>query len=216
MVIGISGMISTGKSTLVESLKNTYPTSLHLVEFEEDDEVFNTFLRWFYEKKENLTIGFQSYIVENHSSKFEKILSIFENEHLDPKKDFIFLDRFSVEHYIFAHVNLQSKAPYYLEAYDAMFDVIIRGNEIPDHAIFLDCSFEVFKQRLFSRGRDVEINNWEKNKNYFEILHAVYKPLFIKLCTKYNIPYTIIETDKLSADQTLAKAKEILENLKRS
>ncbi|CRH45571.1 Uncharacterised protein [Mycoplasmopsis arginini] len=45
MIIGISGMIAAGKSSLSEKLVEHYPNSLLLHEFEENDEVFNTFLK---------------------------------------------------------------------------------------------------------------------------------------------------------------------------
>lgn len=215
MIIGISGMISSGKTTLVNQLKDVFPKSLFLKEFEEDDEVFNTFLKWFYEKKENLTIGFQSYIVENHSNKFEKLLHLYNDSKLKPENDHIFLDRFSIEHYIFAHVNLQSKSKYYLEAYDALFDVMIKGNEIPDHAIFLDVNFDVFQERLFKRGREVEVKNWNKNKDYFYKLQSIYKKLFEKLCKRFQIPYTIIDTNNLSADEVLNTTLHTIKNIKK-
>ncbi|MGV2393628.1 UNVERIFIED_CONTAM: deoxynucleoside kinase [Campylobacter lari] len=45
MIIGISGMIGAGKSTLSKNLAAEFPDSLMLEEFEEDNEVFNTFLK---------------------------------------------------------------------------------------------------------------------------------------------------------------------------
>ncbi|MGV2393630.1 UNVERIFIED_CONTAM: deoxynucleoside kinase [Campylobacter lari] len=45
MLIGISGMISSGKSTLTKKLHEYYKGSKQLKEFEENDEVFNTFLK---------------------------------------------------------------------------------------------------------------------------------------------------------------------------
>ena len=39
MVVGISGMIAAGKSSLTEKLHKYYDKSLLLHEFEEDDEV---------------------------------------------------------------------------------------------------------------------------------------------------------------------------------
>lgn len=109
MIIGVSGMIAAGKSSLAEKLAKHYKKSIMLHEFEENDDVFNTFLDWLYQNKPNLTIGFQSYIVENHSAKFADVIKEFNEKKLDKIKDHIFLDRFSVEHYIFAKLILSKK-----------------------------------------------------------------------------------------------------------
>ncbi|MBN0919468.1 deoxynucleoside kinase [[Mycoplasma] gypis] len=211
MIIGISGMISSGKSSLSEKLHKEYKTSKMLIEFDEDDEVFNTFLKWLYEKKPDLTIGFQSYIVESHSTKFNKVIDDYQAQGLNPKKDHIFLDRFSLEHYIFAKINLMQKGKRYLEAYDALFEHLITEHELPDLAIFLDINFETFKKRIFQRGRKSEIDNWEKNIDYFKILHESYLATFEELAKKYNLKYEVIDTNNLTEQEVLAKAKEIIE-----
>lgn len=71
MIIGISGMISSGKSTLVKKLSNYYPNSAYIEEFSENDPVFNTFLRWCYEKQPNTDIAFQSFLVESLTDSFQ-------------------------------------------------------------------------------------------------------------------------------------------------
>ncbi|WP_027120653.1 deoxynucleoside kinase [Mycoplasmopsis lipofaciens] len=212
MVIGISGMISSGKSTLTGKLVKYFPKSLMLKEYEEDDEVFNTFLKWLYQKQPNLTIGFQSYVVENHTSKLTECFQNFDNLGYKHKENFIFLDRFSIEHYIFANVNLKAKGQRYLEAYDALFENLITDEETPDLAIYLDMSFDTFKNRLFSRGRQVEIDNWNKNETYFKELYDLYKPLFINQAKKYNLDYVIINTDNLSEKEVFEETVKVINN----
>ncbi len=90
MLIGISGMISSGKSTLTSKLHKHFKTSLMLKEYAEDSEVFNTFLKWLYEKQPNLTIGFQSYVVENHTTKLGELISEFNQQNKDWHTDHIF------------------------------------------------------------------------------------------------------------------------------
>lgn len=214
MLIGISGMISSGKSTLTNKLLNYYSqknTTLMLEEFKEDDEVFNTFLKWLYEKQPNLTIGFQSFVVENHTTKLNELLTEFKKQNLDPKLNHIFLDRFSIEHYIFAHVILKEKGQKYLDGYDALFSQLITQDETPDLAIYLDMSFDTFKKRLFARGRQVEIDNWELNHDYFLELHTNYKQVFLRQAEKYHLNYEIIETDNLTEADVFEKAKEIIQ-----
>ncbi|AXE60682.1 deoxyguanosine kinase [[Mycoplasma] phocae] len=211
MIIGISGMIAAGKSSLSEKLHKHYKDSYMLHEFEEDDEVFNTFLKWLYEKKPNLTIGFQSYIVENHSAKFIEMLKKFKYEKQDLIKKHIFLDRFSVEHYIFAKLILKEKEPRYLEAYDALFEKLISKSELPNLAIFLDINFDTFKKRIFERGRNSEIENWDNNYDYFKKLHDNYLTIFKEISNKFNLNYIIIDTNNLTEDQVLEKAIAIID-----
>lgn len=210
MLIGISGMISSGKSTLTKKLTNHFKSSVMLEEFEENNEVFNTFLKWLYEKKPNLTMGFQTYVVENHTTKLHELIDEFNLLAKDWNTDHIFLDRFSIEHYIFAHVNLKPKGKNYLEGYDALFEHLITKDETPDLAIYLDMSWDSFKKRLFERGRKVEIDNFYTNETYFKNLFKLYKSLFEKQAKKYNLKYVVINTDELTENEVFKRALEII------
>ena len=212
MIIGISGMIAAGKSSLSEKLHKYYKTSIMLHEFEEDDEVFNTFLKWLYENKPNLTIGFQSYIVENHSSKFAEILTKFKSMKLDEIRDHIFLDRFSVEHYIFAKLILSKKESKYLKAYDALFAKLITKSELPNFSIFLDISFDTFKKRIFQRGRESEINNFSENYEYFKNLHENYFKIFKEIAKRFKLQYYIIDTNNKTEEEVFLEAINIIDN----
>ncbi|PZW01405.1 deoxynucleoside kinase [Metamycoplasma auris] len=209
MIIGISGMISAGKSVLANRLNEHYKNSLILHEFDDNDEVFNTFLKWLYEKKENLTIAFQTYIIENHTDKFSKIFN--ELQLMPPKNRHLFLDRFSVEHYIFAKLILEDKNPKYLEAYDAMFEKLITKEELPDLVIFLDIDFETFQKRIFERGRKEEVDNWDLNLEYFKKLHANYYKIFKKLAERFQLNFRVIDTNKLSKEEVLKEAIKIID-----
>ncbi|AZG68821.1 deoxynucleoside kinase [Mycoplasma struthionis] len=211
MVIGISGMIAAGKSSLAEKLHKHYKSSFMLHEFDEDDEVFNTFLKWLYEKKPNLTIGFQTYIAENHSAKFAEIMDKYHEANLNYAKDHVFLDRFSLEHYIFAKLILLEKSEKYLEAYDALFEKLVTSEELPNLAIYLDISFDTFKKRIFERGRETEVDNWDENYEYFKNLHANYLKIFKEIAQRFNLNYIIIDTNNLTEEQVFDKALEIIE-----
>ncbi|MBU4690217.1 deoxynucleoside kinase [Mycoplasma sp. ES3157-GEN-MYC] len=211
MVIGISGMIGSGKSTLAKGLNNHYKNSILLEEFEENDPVFNTFLRWFYEQKQNIDIGFQSFIIESLSDSFQKCVNKFNENKLNWKTDHIFLDRFNLEHYIFAVMTLKSKKPKYLKGFDAMFRNLIDPNENPDLAIYIDINFDTFKERITKRGRKSEIDNYEQNEEYFKELHALYKDLFVNLMKSFNIPFAVIDSNGKNDIQILGEAIEIIE-----
>lgn len=210
MLIGISGMIGSGKSTLTKKLTNHYKTSMALKEFEDDDEVFNQFLKWLYNKTPNLTIGFQSYVVENHTSKLAALFEEFKSLNKKHSQDHIFLDRFSIEHYIFASVNLTSQK--YMDGYDSLFSHLITQEETPDLAIYLDMSFDTFKKRLFERGRQVEIDNYDLNEEYFKNLHSVYKSIFEKQAQKFKMDYIILDTNNMDETEVFNKVVDIIEN----
>ncbi|QCZ36803.1 deoxynucleoside kinase [Mycoplasma nasistruthionis] len=217
MLIGISGMISSGKSTLSKKLIEHYEGhSLLIDEFTQNDEVFNTMLKWFYEKKPNLELSFQTYVVEHHMENVRKHLDKFDQMGLDSKNDFLFLDRFGAEHYVFAMVNFKNLPEKTMKAYDALFNELITPSELPEFAIFLDVSYENFKNRLFKRGRDVEIENYEKNETYFKELYDVYKDTYIKVVEKYKINYAILDTNDLTEDQVLEEAVKLIEAYKAS
>ncbi|MBU4693653.1 deoxynucleoside kinase [Mycoplasma zalophidermidis] len=211
MLIGISGMIGSGKSVLTKKLMTHYKSSMLLKEFEEDDEVFNQFLEWLYNKTPNLTIGFQSYVVENHTSKLADLFDEFNKLDKKHNKDHIFLDRFSIEHYIFASVNLSSKGPKYMKGYDSLFTHLITKDETPDLAIYLDMTFETFKKRLFSRGRNVETDNYAANEAYFRELHSVYRQTFERQAKKFNMDYIILDTNNMTEQEVFEATIKIIE-----
>ncbi|WLP85626.1 deoxynucleoside kinase [Mycoplasma seminis] len=214
MLIGVSGMISSGKSTLTNKLLKHFSNSVLLEEYSEQDEVFNTMLKWFYENRPNLDISFQAYVVENHIANVDKTIAKFHELGFKDDKDYIFLDRFSAEHYVFASVNLKKLSPKAMKAYSALFRELVSKNELPEFAIFLDVSYENFEKRLFERGREVEIENYEANKAYFKELYSVYKDTFLKIAKQYNIKYAIIDTNNLSEDEVFTQAVSLIEDFK--
>lgn len=214
MVVAISGMIGCGKSTLSKELNHYYANSILVEEFANDDPVFNYFLKWLYEKEPNIDIAFQSYIIESLTESFLKEEQKFLEKFKDHENGFMFLDRFNIEHYIFAVITLEKKDPKYLKAFDAMFKYIVDVNLNPDLAIYLDANFETIKERILKRGRKVEVENFDANEVYFQRLHELYKPLFIKLCEFYKIPYKIIQTDFKSDLDVFDQVKEYIDNYK--
>lgn len=212
MIIGISGMIGSGKSTLAKGLHKHYKKSVLLEEFQENDPVFNTFLKWMYEKQPNIHIGFQSYIIESLSDTFKKTVAKFKNNNLNFRDNHIFLDRFNIEHYVFAVVTLMDKDPKYQAGFDAMFEKIVDPEDNPDLAVFIDIDFNTFKARLLARGRASEVDNYAQNETYFKLLHSLYKKLYIRLVEKFKIPYVIINSNNKSEKEVLQEAINIIDS----
>lgn len=199
MVIAVSGMIGSGKSTLTKELKEIYKNSILVEEFADEDPVFNKFLKWIYEKEPNIDIAFQSYIIESLSDTFKKEEKKFLKLYSSHKNGYMFLDRFNIEHYIFAIVTLEKKDKKYLKAFDALFQHIVDPSDNPDLAIYLDANFDVIKERILARGRAVEVDNFAENEPYFQRLHELYKELFVKLCSfiTFLIKLLILTTKKI-------------------
>lgn len=217
MLVGISGMISSGKSTLTHKLVDFYGKHcLFLNEYEHDDEVFNTFLKWLYDRKNNIGLGFQTYVVENHLARVDSINYRFNLLGMDKDNEFIFLDRFCLEQYIFALVNLKTSQQKVWLAYQKVFEIMVSKEQLPELVIYLDIDFDVFKQRIMQRGRDVEISNFEINKEYFKELHATYKTMFLKLIEKYELNCKIINTNNKNEEEVFIEAKNLIEEFKKN
>ncbi|APJ38593.1 deoxynucleoside kinase [Mycoplasmopsis pullorum] len=214
MTIAISGMTSSGKSSLVDNLAQHFPNSLKLNEFDPNDEMFNTMLKWHLDHKPHATLTFETYIMASHVRNFQKVQEEFYAQKMDPKQDFIFLDRFCVEHLIFGEVAFSKIDPEALGVYLAASNQLINKNVLPDFAIFLDLSFENFKKRLFTRNRKSEIDSWSSNEEYWKKLHSLYRPTFERLCKENNIKYYILDTNNLDIQQVLDNTITIIQQHK--
>jgi deoxyadenosine/deoxycytidine kinase len=192
MKISVGGMIASGKSTLVKKLGEALNLPV-MEEFERDDEVFNTLLKWLYEQKSNVEMLLQIYFIHNHWLNQQK----YEN-------DFI-VDRDLVEHWLFAQHNLKSM-PTIMNMYNGVFHAYMNQIKKPDLYIILDVDWNHFMDRVLTRGRDQEIENFAKNKIYFENLLKDYTLKIVAQCSVYEIPYVIINTNGLTEEEVFEKS----------
>lgn len=212
MIVAVSGMISSGKSTLVKKLNSHYENnSLYLDEYKKDDEIFSTMLRWFLEKRENINLSFDLYVLNHHIESLKEIYEEFNEKFT--KDDYLFLDRFPAEHAIFNKMNLVTNLNHKL-AYDKALDNLLVNQIKPDLVLYLDIDFKTFQNRLTQRSRSEEVDNFENNIDYWKNLHMFYKQYFLELCKKYQIKYQIIDTNNLDEGQVLTKAISLIETFK--
>lgn len=212
MIVAVSGMISSGKSTLVKKLNSHYENnSLYLDEYKKDDEIFSTMLRWFLEKKENINLSFDLYVLNHHIESLKEIYEEFNEKFT--KDDYLFLDRFPAEHAIFNKMDLVTNLNHKL-AYDKALDNLLVNQIKPDLVLYLDIDFKTFQNRLTQRSRSEEVDNFENNIDYWKNLHMFYKQYFLELCKKYQIKYQIIDTNNLDEGQVLTKAISLIETFK--
>ncbi len=200
MKISVGGMIASGKSTLVTKLGNHLNLPV-MEEFEKDDEVFNTLLKWLYEQKDNVEMLLQIYFIHNHWLNQIK----YDNHFI--------VDRDLVEHWLFAHHNLKSM-PTIMNMYNGVFHAYMNQIKKPDLYIILDLDWENFEARVMDRGRAQEIDNFDKNKTYFQNLLKDYTSKISAQCAVYDIPYVVIDTNNKSEDDVFKEAlKAIGENV---
>lgn len=192
MKISVGGMIASGKSTLVQKLGD-YLNLPIMEEFEKDDEVFNTLLRWLYEQKENVEMLLQIYFIHNHWLNQNK----YDNNFI--------VDRDLVEHWLFAHHNLKSM-PTIMNMYNGVFHAYMNQITKPDLYIILDLDWDNFVARVMERGRQQEIENFDKNKSYFMNLLADYTQKIAAQCAVYDIPHIIINTNNISEEAVFEQA----------
>lgn len=192
MKISVGGMIASGKSTLVERLGKEMNLPI-MEEFEKNDEVFNTLLRWLYEQKNDVEMLLQIYFIHNNWLSQKKY-----------NGDFI-VDRDLVEHWLFAQHNLKAM-PTIMNMYNGVFHAYMNQIKKPDLYIILDIDWENFERRVMERGREQEIENFDKNKPYFKDLMSNYVTKVAAQCSVYDIPFVIIDTSGLSEDDVFNKA----------
>ncbi|APJ38632.1 deoxynucleoside kinase [Mycoplasmopsis pullorum] len=218
MLIAISGMISSGKSTLVKQLSKLYQNqSLKLDEYESNDSIFESLLDWFLQHKPHVGLSFDIYVMDSHVQRVENIRTQFAQLQLDEQSDFIFLDRFPLEHYIFACIDFASEQDqHYLQIYKSGIAELVTPTSLPDFVIYLDMDFETFKTRLLKRSRPAEINNWDANLEYWAQLHSIYKTKFIQICEEFNVKYQILDTNNKNEEQVLEQAKAIIHEYQQS
>ncbi|MFA5560587.1 MAG: deoxynucleoside kinase [Acholeplasmataceae bacterium] len=193
MKISVGGMIASGKSTLVDKIGKHYNLPV-MQEFERDDEVFNTLLRWLYEQKNNVEMLLQIYFIHNHWLNQQKYGESF------------IVDRDLIEHWLFAHHNLKSM-PTIMNMYNGVFHAYMNQIKKPDLYIILDVDWQNFENRVLTRGRDQEIDNFDSNREYFSSLLKDYVKKISAQCAVYDIKYVIINTSNKTEDQVFEEAR---------
>ena len=200
MKISVGGMIASGKSTLVKRLGEALNLPV-MEEFERNDEVFNTLLRWLYEQKDNVEMLLQIYFIHNHWLNQVKYEGSF------------IVDRDLVEHWLFAQHNLK-KMPTIMNMYNGVFHAYMNQVKKPDIYLILDVDWKNFEQRIMDRGREQEIENFDKNKTYFKELMSDYTTKVAAQCAVYDIPYVVINTNGLTEDEVFQKSMEAIKKVK--
>lgn len=200
-LIVIGGPISVGKSTLISSLG--YP---QVPELDESDLVQMLLLENTYKKGRVAPEVIEHYFLQVRKEKYIKYSNSLQTH---------ILDRSIFESLWFAKGNMNHKSFFHFKKLWKN-EIIGLINEVgkPKLYILLTMSWEVFKERFFSRGREVEIKNFNENEEFFKKHIAEYEKHMIEVFELFDIEYKKINTDNLTTKQvkedTIQKINEVL------
>lgn len=193
----IGGMIAFGKSTLAKALQERFKEySRYVEELDETDEFTMMLLRKMYEREgEIYSSTFQYYFVQSRFARYKDMLKEYKDKT-------IFFDRTIFEDYIFARENIKDPVSfdYYTAMYNAVCTELRYEVGVPQYYLILDADWETFKERIYKRNRREEIDNFEKNEEYFKHLLNNYTPWLKGICNKIGIPYLVVDA-KLSTEE---------------
>lgn len=187
MKIAVGGMIAAGKSNLVQSLGEVLGMPV-MSEFEAEDGVFDTLLKWLYEGKPNVEMLLQVYFLHNSWLRQRQY------------KDHFIVDRDLIEHWLFAQENLKLH-PEIMNMYNGVFHSYMNQIGKPDIYIILDVDWKHFKERIFNRQRSQEVSTFEQNATYFASLLNNYVQRLRAQCVIFNIPYVVVNTNDLTEEE---------------
>lgn len=190
-------MIASGKSTLVQKIATEFNLQ-RMDEYDKEDEVFNTLLKWLYEGREHVEMLLQIYFLHKHWHSQKQL------------KGDVIVDRHIIEHWLFAQINL-GKYPEILNMYNGLFHQYMNSVVHPDLYIILDMDWDTFKERIMKRGRDQEVENFGENENYFKYLMDGYVRKLKAQCDIYNIPSIVIDTSGMYEDEVFDAAAQIID-----
>jgi deoxyadenosine/deoxycytidine kinase len=196
MKFAVGGMIASGKSTLVKTLAENLNLQ-RMDEYDKNDEVFNTLLKWLYEGKKDVEMLLQIYFLHKHWKTQQNI------------KGDVIVDRHIIEHWLFAQINL-AKTPEVLNMYNGLFHQYMNSIDHPDLYIILDMDWDTFKQRIMIRGREQEVENFGQNEDYFKFLMDDYVRKLVAQCEIYDIRYIVLDTSGRTQEDVARASEEII------
>ena len=193
-VITVAGMISAGKSTLTELISEKYDS---LAKYEQIPEILS---KWYGDARvvtDGERIPFLTQLTFLNSR-----MNMLRSCMTDDRSGFAVLDRSIYEDKLFGQIGWEdggisdSEWEVYCSLLDTMWaELNMIPKKAPDLTIYIRISFETFMERLLKRGRDIEVNNLEANKDYFYKLWSRYDDFMFNQYTQSRV--LVINGDEL-------------------
>lgn len=196
----VGGPISVGKSTLVNSLP--FPS---INELDESDELQMLLLENTYKKGRVAPEVIEDYFLEVRKNKYIEFSNTLQT--------YVF-DRSIFETLWFARGNMSDKSfEHFKRLWKAEIDELIEEYGKPGLYILLTMNWDTFKERLFNRGREVEVKNFKDNETFFKQHIAEYEEHMTEVFEMFDLNYVKIATDNLNSEQVAEKAMEAIKEV---
>lgn len=195
----IGGPIAVGKSTLVGSLP-FFP----IQELDANDELQQLLLEQMYVGD---PIAPQVFQLDMLLTRFDKYKKYANQEKTSVFDRSIFEDIFFAKKLLKNYPNVWN---YYHAIWKDKVEELLEEVGAPRLYILLTCDWENFKNRVFARNREAEINNFQRNEEYFKSMINEYEEFMKKQFEEYKLPFVIINTNDKKQIEIIDYVKTIL------
>ena len=199
-LIVVGGPISVGKSTLVASLD--FP---QVPEINEDDKLQLLLLEETYKKGRVSAQVIELYFLVDRIAKYKKYSNTLTTH---------ILDRSIFESLWFAKGNMTEKEyKLFYILWEKEVNKMINEFGKPKLYILLTMTWDTFKERIFTRGREVEVKNFSENEEFFNKHILEYEEHMTEVFNKFDINYVKVKTDGLTPEEVLKASNDAIKEV---
>ena len=202
--IAVGGMISAGKSTIVENLVKKYGFEPVYELSDDPNDLMNILLDKMYQREQIAESVCQLQFLLNRFTRYKNCIMNSKNPATKVFDRTIFEDRLFAFHNM---LNIPTVYEYYEKLWRDQVNELVYEVGTPKLYIILKLDWDKFLERLYKRNRAVEIKNFKKNELYFRLLNKGYIEYLTSVCAAYHIPYLVIDV----ADKTVEQEMEIID-----
>ena len=198
--VAVGGMISAGKSTIVERIVKDYGFEPIYELSSDPNDLMNILLEHMYRREEIAESVCQLQFLLNRYDRYKSCVLGSKNNKVKVFDRTIFEDRLFAFHNMLAQPTVYE---YYEKLWRDQVAELLYNVGTPKLYIILSISWDKFLERLYKRNRAIEIKNFKLNENYFKLLHKGYIEYLTSVCAAYRIPYIVIDVDDKTIDQEM-------------
>lgn len=207
--IAVGGMISAGKSTIVEAIVKKYHFEPVYELSNDPNDLMYILLDRMYQREIIAESVCQLQFLLNRHHRYKNGLKN------NPKVTKVY-DRTIFEDRLFAFFNMLDQPTvyeYYEKLWRDQVAELIYNVGTPKMYFILSISWKKFLERLYKRNRSIEIKNFKKNEQYFKMLNKGYVEYLTSVCSAYRIPYTVIDVTNREANETMKVIDKVLKKI---